>query len=262
MGVRVGCCGWSYTEWVGSFYSNPRNLFEQYSKVFDTVEMDSTFYSIPSRKVSEHLAARAPQGFRFIVKAPKAITHAYPWLSHPDESAAQRFLRSIEPISPITELILLQFPPRFTPLSSGYLLEVLELFSRFKVNTAVEFRHLEWVSPSRLDETKRSLEQFKSSYVVVDEPLLPNDVVVTSQPVYVRLHGHGRPTWYEYSYSEEELRFWAARIDELVENGNEVTVVFNNHPKGNAPKNAIQLARILGLEKPSTPPSQNLDKYL
>ena len=141
----VGCSGWSYTSWQGPFYpSNIENSgwLKYYSRVFDYVEIDSSFYNIPNIITVNNWANRTPQNFKFTVKFPRAITHEKR-LKDVDKELDQ-FFESIGPISRKTLALLIQLPPSmqiFEGLESLREL-VRELDTRFRY--AVEVRHPSW----------------------------------------------------------------------------------------------------------------------
>jgi uncharacterized protein YecE (DUF72 family) len=109
---HIGCSGWSYTSWNGPFY--PPNLENSdwlrfYSKVFDYVEIDSSFYRIPNQFMVKNWVKRTPDNFRFTAKFPKVITHDK--LLVDVEEDVERFLENIEPLEKKTLALLIQLPP-------------------------------------------------------------------------------------------------------------------------------------------------------
>ncbi len=248
--VRVGCCGWSYKEWVGPFYRTADRMLTQYIRVFDTVEMDSTFYRVPDEQTMRGIARVLPKGFCFTVKLPGAITHeAACRKTERAEAALAQFVRALEPLREhgSLSLVLVQLAPSFTSDKAADLEALLGTLRDLGLRTATEFRHPSWLEPDRVEGSLRLLRRTASSYTVVDEPLLPSVVHRTAPPVYVRMHGRNPAHWYDYAYSEEELAEWAGRVREVLEEGDEVIVVFNNHPHGNAPRNARRFRELLGL---------------
>ena len=106
---------------------------------------------------------------------------------------------------------------------------------------AIEFRHESWLVP----HVWSMLESYRIAHVIVDEPLLPIDLRVTTDFSYVRWHGHGDRPWYRYRYDEEELRASIQRLNEVTGNCQTTLGYFNNHFAGNAPLNALQMLRLL-----------------
>ena len=262
--VRVGCCGWSYREWVGVFYTSPRNLFLQYSKHFRTAEIDSTFYTIPRRETFSALARLSPNDFRFTAKLPKTVTHEERCaLTFKSREKLSNLLTSIEPLGEKLSHLLVQLPPSFTYAERDTLVALLDTLSeKTDKRLSVEFRHLSWFSEENVAETKRMLAERRVACVVADEPLLPPVLLQSSDTVYVRMHGRGRHPWYDYRYSQEELNEWVTRIKSYVmdRNTGEVIVVFNNHPHGYAPQNALSFQELLEQSGITQPPRTPLAK--
>jgi len=253
--VLVGCCGWSYKEWVGPFYYSRHHMFRQYSEFFSVAEVDSTFYRVPPPATFRALSRLSPPGFRFLAKLPRSVTHeARCELTPQARDELEQLLESLEPLGPRLFCLLVQLPPSFTYEEGAVrlppLLEHLESMVEGRgVRLAVEFRHPSWVEPANLEQAKELLSTYGASWVVVDEPLLPPIRVETSSLVYVRLHGRGSPTWYDYLYSDVELAEWAGRVRGFAEDPGtgEVIIVFNNHPHGYAPRNALKFMEMLGI---------------
>lgn len=255
--ARVGCCGWSYREWVGPFYRTQARMFAQYARTFDLVEMDSAFYRVPELKTMETLARSAPPGFSFTVKVPQALTHEARLIETLEAAKVrERYLRAVEPLRAAGKLalVLVQLPPSFGFEERGALERFLQGLQDAGFPTATEFRHLSWLSPENESATLGILRSTGSSYTVVDEPLLPPVVHRTASPVYVRLHGRNPALWYDYRYSDGELGSWASTVSGLVRDGTEVIVVFNNHPHGNAPRDALRFMEMAGVRRRTGPP--------
>ena len=181
------------------------------------------------------------------------------------------FLESIEPLEAAGKLggILMQFPPFFTALDDAVLEDNLAYldYARGKLGKRrmlVEFRHPSWVDEGRARGTLKFLTERDMSYVSVDAPQFPTRttmpplVAATSRVGYVRLHGRNRDTYFarnvsaadrfDYRYTQEELEEWAPRVLELVEGTDVTYVMFNNCKYDYAPRNARELAEILGPE--------------
>src|SRR5579875_3586075 len=173
----MGTSGWSYEEWVGILYpasSTPK--LKYYSSIFDTVEVDSSFYSMPSPKLVLGWIKNTPRDFKFSIKMPKTITH---------------------------ELKL--------ELNAGRMEQFLNLLPTDEIKFSVEFRNKTWLN----DYTWNLLKRKKVAYTIVDEPLLPNDLISTADHVYIRWHGHGKSVWYDYRYSQTQIEEWAGRMKNL-----------------------------------------------
>jgi uncharacterized protein YecE (DUF72 family) len=246
--VFLGTSGWSYKEWIGPFYSKEdKSMLRAYTKVFKTAEIDSTFYRYPSKGTVMGWTRYSPEGFTFTAKLPGLITHDKKLnMSAGIEQDLQRFLELMEPLSLGGKLgcILIQLPPKFS-------YEPKELEDFFKilpghVRFAVEFRHQSWM---RL-ETWVLLEKYQVAYAIVDEPLLPSDMHLTSNLAYFRWHGRGTRPWYNYRYSAQELEPWVPKVRETAGKVEKVFGYFNNHYHGYAVENCLQVMEMLGTIQP------------
>lgn len=257
MDLRIGTSGFGYQDWHGPFY--PRNLpasgrFAYYSRIFNTVEINSTFYRHPSPRMLESLAERAPAGFDFTVKAHQELTHAGP----PDRAALRRLPQVARPLSEAGRLgaILIQFPFAFRPEPSAddRLKRLADELAGLPV--VVEFRHRLWQAP----ESWTRLRELGLGACCVDLPRLPGlpvpEAVVTSPIAYFRLHGRNAAQWwehqqpferYDYLYSQDELAGWKGPIQEAAARAERTYVYFNNHYQGKAGHNARQMADLLGV---------------
>lgn len=242
--LRVGTSGWSYKEWIGPFYSESKGMLTQYAKTFQTVEVDSSFYRYPEERMAYAWARRGPPDFKYALKIPGLITHDKKF--DPSQGILkdlQRFLDIIEPLKRNGKLgpLLFQMPPSYRA-DFDKLENVLTLLPE-GYQYAIEFRHPSWLQP----ETWKILRDSNVAYTIVDEPLLPSDVVLTSKDfAYVRWHGRGESPWYNYRYSEEELHGWLPKVKEIEAKSPAVYGYFNNHFHGFAVANALQLTKMLG----------------
>jgi uncharacterized protein YecE (DUF72 family) len=137
--------------------------------------------------------------------------------------------------------MLVQLPPSLKR-DDDLLEEFLALLPR-RFNYVVEFRHPSWLESS----TWTTLSKYEAAYCIVDEPLLPPEVHITSDIGYVRWHGRGREPWYDYRYTNNQLTDWLPKIEEVRNNTKQSFGVFNNHFHGYAPENCIQMMKMLGL---------------
>jgi len=247
--LLFGTSGWSYKEWVGPFYLKAANMFSFYAQYFNTAEINSTFYSYPSRATIYGLNRTSPRNFVFSAKLPKLITHEKhlnPNLNI--KSDLFRFLELLDPLKARGKLgcILIQLPPSFVyERDRGNLEAFLEMLPE-DYEFAAEFRDHSWMR----EETWKLLERFNVAYCIVDEPLLPPEVHVTTDFAYFRWHGRGTRPWYDYHYSDEELREWVPRIQETTEEVGKVYGYFNNHYHGYAIENCIEILEMLNEAKP------------
>ncbi len=240
----LGTSGWSYKEWIGPFYrKKEQRMLTAYSRVFKTVEIDSTFYSYPSKGTAMGWLRYSPTDFIFAAKLPKLITHEKKLdLKRGVEEDLTRFCELMEPLSLNGKLgcMLIQLPPKLV-----FDLELLEGFFQIlpaNIGFAVEFRDRSWMS----GETWRLLKKYNVAYTIVDEPLLPPEVQVTSDIAYFRWHGKGRRPWYDYRYSLDELKPWIPKVKQVAEKVRTVYGYFNNHYHGYAVENCLQALEMTG----------------
>jgi len=242
--VFLGTSGWSYKEWVGPFYSREdKSLLKAYTRVFKTVEIDSTFYRYPAKGVVMGWARYSPEGFVYTAKLPKLITHEKELdLSRGAEEDLRKFLDLMEPLSLSGKLgcLLIQLPPRYDyrPNELEDFFDILPTHVRF----AIEFRNRSWMRP----ETWPLLENHKVAYAIVDEPLLPPETHLTASFAYFRWHGKGARPWFDYRYERKELEPWIPKIKEASERVKRVYGYFNNHFHGYAVENCLQVVQMLG----------------
>jgi uncharacterized protein YecE (DUF72 family) len=228
-------------------------MLSYYTGHFPAVEVNSTFYRIPSPRMMEQMEKKTPAGFRFVVKAPQTLTHE----RRIDAESISAFRDCLEPLRIAGKLdgVLLQFPWSFKPdLASWRLLESARR-ELTEVPVFVEFRHVNWAQP----ETFTRLRNQALGFCVVDEPrlegLMPPVVELTSSSGYVRFHGRNYANWwgrgrgggdrYDYLYSDAELREWVGKIHDLAARAQKVYVFFNNCHAGQAARNAALMQQLL-----------------
>jgi len=259
--LRLGTSGWSYDEWVGPVYTDDKERkLTKYCSAFSTAEIDSTFYAYPSKGTVIGLNRYTSTGFAFSAKLPRVVTHEKQLGIKGDvEDDLYKFLQLMEPLSASGKLacVLVQLPPslKFDPKALENFLTLLPKDVPF----AVEFRHPSWLR----DEIWRLLTDHNTAYTVVDEPLLPPDLRMTSDVSYFRWHGHGRRPWYNYRYTTDELKPWVSKIREAEGSTKRVLGYFNNHYHGYAVENCLQILQMLGkLSEPQERALERVQKWL
>ncbi|MFQ6103006.1 MAG: DUF72 domain-containing protein [Candidatus Glassbacteria bacterium] len=239
MRFLVGTSGWSYPSWKGLFYPEDcpqRKWFDYYSDTFMTVEVNATFYRFFKDETYHNWRDRAPGGFRYVLKAPRLITHRKYLIDA--EREIKRFWESALLLEDRLGLVLLQLAPSI-PYEPGRLKKALLAFDD-PTRVAVEFRHKRWLTK----ETKSLLEEVGAIFCSADSPKSELMEWVTSGVAYIRLHG--RKKWYSHDYSDEELRGVAELAKRMADQGAKtVYVFFNNDVGGHAPKNALSLIEML-----------------
>jgi uncharacterized protein YecE (DUF72 family) len=237
--ARIGCSGWSYAHWRDRVYPSglpARRWLEHYATLFDTVEVNATFYRLPRRETVASWARSTPDGFLFAVKASRYLTHVKR-LADLREGVA-RLSERIEPLAEARKLgpVLWQLPETFHR-DDDRLQEALEQLPGDR--HAFEFRHPSWFVP----EVERLLRRHGAALVVGDHPERPFQTKVLTAPwTYVRFHygSRGRGG----NYSRRELEGWARLLGRWRRRA-EVYAYFNNDWCGFAVANARTLASLL-----------------
>ena len=244
--LRFGCSGWDYQEWVGPLYrSATESKLAAYSRVFDTAEINSTFYRMPEKGMVLGWARYTHDEFRFAAKVPQTVTHDR--LCDVGLGADKELLTYCEIMRPLLDAgklgpLLLQLPPRlrFDPSKLRDFFAILPP----EFTWALEPRNKTWM----VEEAFELLAAHHVAYTIVDEPLLPPALRVTAKTAYVRWHGHGKDPWYDYRYSDEELRAWVPKVQEVAAKADELYGFWNNHYHGYAPENCLDVLKLLGVE--------------
>ena len=246
--IILGTSGWSYKEWIGPLYSKTdKSMLRAYTQVFSTVEIDSTFYRYPSKGTVMGWTRYSPEGFVYAAKLPGLITHDKRLdLSKSIEEDLDAFIELMEPLYLSGKLgcILIQLPPKFS-FNLGKLEQFFEILPS-QVNFAVEFRDKSWMR----NETWELLHKHQVAYTMVDEPLLPPEMHITSKIAYFRWHGRGSRPWYDYRYPLEELEPWVPKVKEASTKVSKIYGFFNNHFHGYAVENCLQVMEMLGVATP------------
>ncbi len=237
--LHIGTSGFSYSDWLGNFYPQfcPKLDFLQfYSSKFKVVEIDSTYYGIPSETTIKRWCKITPDDFLFTAKFPKAVTHegdiGY------RISTAHHFVDSMRLLGDKLAVLLLQFPYCCKPDQLDILLKILsELPS--DIRFAVELRNKCWLDIPTL--FKRLREQ-NIAFCHIDHPWMPKSDIQTADFSYFRFLGDRRKIEKDFSYvrneRETELVYWKQVIDNQLEDGNDCFAFFNNHFSGHSPSTA------------------------
>jgi uncharacterized protein YecE (DUF72 family) len=263
--IRIGPAGWSYKDWEGVVYPPHRSKFDQLAYLasfFDTIEINSPFYRIPPPAHAKSWVRRvaANPDFKFTTKVFRGFTHDPSELKPGDVKAFRDYL---DPLAEADRLgaVLLQYPWSFRN-SEESRDKLTRLFTDFDgYPLALEVRH----STFQNEEFFQFLNDHDVAWVNVDQPLFHDSVKpagVTTGPIaYARLHGRNYEKWfahgeswerYNYLYSKEELAPWVDRIQTMAD-VKETYVVTNNHFRGQAIINAVELESSVGMEAKMPP---------
>jgi uncharacterized protein YecE (DUF72 family) len=244
--VRVGTSGWLYKHWRGTFY--PKGLrtkdeFEYYSLFFDTVELNNPFYRLPGREKFENWRKKSKDGFLYIVKASRYITHMKKLKD--TEEALQVFLHNCDGLAHKLGPILFQLPPgwRLNLERFETFLKTLPAGYRF----AFEFRNPTWYDPG----VYRLLEKYKCAFCIYQLAGHMSPMEVTASFVYLRLHGPTKNK-YQGSYDFNMLSVWAEKTREWQHAGKDVFIYFDNDDSGYAAFNAQVIEMMLNKDEPIT----------
>jgi len=267
--VLFGTAGWSYDDWKGVFYPERPGRLDHLrfaAEHFDVIEINSTFYRAATARTARSWARRTADlpGFQFTAKLHQRFTHhrEAPWRA----AEAAAYKHGIDPLAEAGKLggILVQFPWSFKniPENRKWLGALIEEFGQYPL--FVEVRHNSWAD----DAFFNYLDENSVGFVDVDQPLfggsLPPTERVTGKKGYVRLHGQNREKWfkddaqawerYDYLYSEDELSKWVKKIRDLSEWSGKVLGINNNHYRGQAAANSLELKSLLTGERVAVPP--------
>ena len=236
MDVAVGTSGYNYPEWKGTFYPEKipaSKMFAYYAERFRTVEINYTFYRMPTPKLTEGWRAQAPEGFRYTLKAPKRITHDKRLVDC--EDAMAMFIESARGLGPHIASLLFQLAPNFRC--------DLPRFEKFvallpaDLRCAFEFRHDSWLN----DDVYRLLEQRGAALCIADMGDKTTPMVVTAKHAYFRLRDEG--------YQQGDLARWAKSVRDHEKDWDQVFVYFKHEEEGKGPEFAAEfVAQLQALE--------------
>ena len=267
--IHIGTAGWSYKDWEGIVYPqrkpqgfHPLILLARYINI---VEINSTFYRPPAIRMSLSWIKRVgdyPE-FLFSVKLHQVFTHERKGFT---QKNIDDFKFGIEPLKAENRLaaILIQFPWSFinTTAHVEYLANLFKAFSDFPL--ALEVRHSSWNTPAFFN----LLRECSVCFCNIDQPIFRNSIkpsAISTNPEfsYVRLHGRNYENWfkknadrderYNYLYTAQELEDWIQKIKELGSQSQKVFVITNNHYRGQALANALQIKNMITNEKLEIP---------
>jgi uncharacterized protein YecE (DUF72 family) len=252
--IYIGTMGWTYKDWLGVFYPHDldqKDFLSFYARVFNTLEIDSTFYYIPRPEVVIAWHARTPPHFRFTAKMPKAITHERGLVEVDD--LLTPFLSSIALLGAKLGCLLVQLPPAFrhSEVTFSRVAAFLGTLPTADFRFALEFRHRSWIRPEVFD----LLRQHRVAWTIQDHPsLMPVVPELTADFTYIRWMGDNEDPRIS-SVREvvidrtQDLMRWTERLKrDILPRVETVFGFFNNHYAGHSPTNCNQLKRLLGLE--------------
>ncbi len=244
---RIGCSGWNYKSWRGKFYASDlpaKDWLRYYTSVFDTVEVNNTFYRLPEASTFACWKRQTPSGFVVSVKASRFLTHIKR-LKDPKEPIERLFSRA-KALGPRLGPVLYQLPPNFfrndvnVERLATFLAAVPRRVNRRVVHHVFEFRHPSWY----VDETYALLDKHHATLCLHDKRGSAVFEPFVGPVVYVRFHGTSGH--YAGSYPDDRLEQWASTLAAQFRAGRQVYAYFNNDPDAVATQNALTLRRFLG----------------
>lgn len=240
--IWVGTSGWVYKQWAGNFYPKrwPKKAeFEYYTRHFPTVEINATFYRLPSLSMVRNWHAPAPDGFQFAVKGSRFLTHMKRLTD--TGPGLRKYFERIIPLAEHTGPILWQLPPNFRKTDENH-----ERLARFLQSLPAQYRHaVEFRHPSWMDEDTMSLlREQRVANVWISSLHMPQNYTTTSDFVYLRFHGLKDGAYHDYT--DDELEPWAKQLARVAKAGRDAFVYFNNDLNTRAPLNAHALMARLG----------------
>jgi uncharacterized protein YecE (DUF72 family) len=239
--VFIGTSGYTYKSWNDAFYPAevPRKeQLEYYATQFPTVEINTTFYRLPSENMVRGWAKRAPKSFHYALKGSRFITHMKK-LANLD-GALDKYFDRIKPMKSRVAIILWQLPPMLQ-LDLPRLDDFLAQLKPYRYRHAVEFRHPSWYQS---EKTFEALRKHNVAHAALSTLNMPQNLTVTADQVYVRFHG--LEGGFAHDYTGKELKPWANFCRKNAEAGRTVFAYFNNDVNVRAPENAKTLMQMIG----------------
>jgi uncharacterized protein YecE (DUF72 family) len=241
--IHIGCSGWFYWHWRGILYpadEPTHRWFKHYLRAFRTVELNAPFYRWPRESTVKGWRRNAKGRFRYSVKVNGEITHERRFVG--TKKLVREFYRFADILGSRLGCFLFQLPPSYRYTAARLRAIVGQLDPTYP--SVVEFRHKSWWRPTVF----RAFEKAGLIFCSVSAPRLPEELVKTSDTIYVRFHG--RPRWYRHDYARAELAEWAKRI--RASGAKDAWIYFNNDREGFALKNARALKRLLRQSRATT----------
>jgi uncharacterized protein YecE (DUF72 family) len=235
----IGTSGWNYKSWRDGFYGDtPQKQWLHFcAEHFSAVEVNGTFYRLQPKSTFEKWRDETPNGFPFAIKGHRYVTHNKKLLDV--QEPVIRCRDSASPLGKRLVAVVWQLPA-FLKKDIGRLKQFLRDLRHWKsTRHAIEFRHKSWFD----NEVAECLKRHGVAVCMSDAPDWPMWEAVTTDLVYIRLHGHTRK--YASSYSKPALKKWAMRIRGWLKHDCAVHIYFDNDAEGAAPQNALTLLKMI-----------------
>ena len=276
--IHIGTAGWDYKDWIPGFYAKNKSSgfdwLEFYSEYFNTVEVNSTYYTYLNPKIVEGWLDKTKNNddFIFIIKLHQDFTHK----RYYSREQIQKVKFNLDILAAQEKLagILIQFPYSFE-CNSGNIEYLRKLISDFEeYNKFVEIRHNSW----------KNKKASTITFCTIDQPVIGKAIefspVVGNNSAYIRFHGRNEDAWkmslanfgkkqtynqqserYNYLYSPGELAEIERKIKEIFDQIKQVFIIANNHPNGNAVVNAFELMHLLGADEKISIPEATISQF-
>lgn len=282
--LYVGTAGWSYKDWIGSFYpksqSTDFNWLQYYSQFFNCVEVNSSYYTyIDPKTVNSWIKhTQDKSDFLFAIKLHQDFTHKKNFTNE-NTKAVKLVLDQLAREGKLAGL-LIQFPYSFSldKSNANHLKKLVDTFAEYE--KFIEVRHQSWFIERFFDFVKSN----KSSLCVIDQPVLGKAIEfrpnIIGENLYLRFHGRNEKAWsqsiknfgkkqtykqqsarYDYLYSPGELIEIDQKLKEVIDTVNKIIVIMNNHPHGNAVANALEMLHLLSDKMKVNVPENTLKAY-
>ena len=235
----IGTSGWNYKSWRDGFYGEtPQKQWLRFcAERFTGIEVNGTFCRLQEKSTFEKWRGQTPEAFSFAIKGHRYVTHNKKLLDV--EESVIRCRESASPLGERLTAVVWQLPA-FLKKDSDRLEKFLDTLRHWKsTRHAIEFRHKSWFD----EEIAECLKRRAVAVCMSDAPVWPMWSEVTTDLVYIRLHGHIRK--YASSYNKSALKNWATRIRRWLKENRAVHVYFDNDAEGAAPQNALTLLEML-----------------
>jgi uncharacterized protein YecE (DUF72 family) len=259
--LRVGCSGWGYDDWVGPFYppgTQKSEYLRQYATAFDLVEIDSSFYNLPSQATVSAWRRAVPDGFLFTAKFPKRITHDLKLVKV--EEPLARVYKSMGELGEKLGMLVVQLPPSIRYDKHWDTVKAFVGLLDPKIHHAIEFRSQSWFR----EDVSDLLREHGVAMVWSHNQFMTTPAVVTTDFAYVRLVGGRDIDKFDRIVKDRsaEMKDWHSRLESVTSELARAFVILNNHYAGFSPASVNQFRRMAGLGEVAFPVSRSMQKSL
>jgi len=265
---KIGCQGWNYADWVTKagdetvFYprgTRPNEMLALYAEIYDTVEVDSTFYAIPPAATIENWYKKTPENFTFSLKMPQEITHEH-LLRESSFPIITEFCERILLLKEKLAVVLIQLPPHFEAnKENAAALKSFLAWLPQDICFSIEFRHRDWL----IDWTFEELKQKTVALCLVEGSWIPREMIfgaiekLQNDFAYIRFMGERDLVRFDkiYRYADVNLQIWKGEIERI--KAKDIYIYFSNFYEGHAPESAGKLKRLFGQKTPDVKSLEN-----